>query len=656
MNNAVLCILAICGLLTASVKSIDIQETFVNLSDSQQTVIREKIKSWEQRIEGNQIVTIRFSNKAIPEYEIVKPGWEYLYECAGNTILAQAGNFKKDLVTGMPTSAEIDFTTNGAITWYWGITPPGAAQATMIDGWTVANHEICHALGFSIWFPNFEERVTSGPGDKRTFTFDDGTTVTLVPEDEGTHLDPTTHANDLMNPCIPNDIHRNQQVQPVRLGASPVHTKTLNDAHRFGGCVSSQCSGSQCNITFKSTYNSKTDRITHYAHNNQTVYNSCFEVEGDGIDFNSNNLVDETTNESSFGGVAAAELVIGKLCCGDNISGPSNCTTCNEEVFSVAYWRLKAPGNGRKMDGVIRPGDKNSTEEKAKSQDMMPWLTLNNTASFGRGNQLDFYSYACGEPGDYTVNYVIKNNGPQTVSVSWEGTPIISRNIQSFDSIIETVTGFDTTILISSLKCDSGMFTGTSQAIFVPKAEILPNSIRNPQIWRNYPSTVTMLIYDIGHSHTLGDIDPQSLWINQSLKPLSAELNMVSSDTDRINLALSMPFLEFVQSYPIWWDTVHTQFTVSGNCYDGTEFSLRGAFMAIGYLPGDVNFDGQANLSDAMKIMGYLNLGAATLQYGPTADVNADGLIDMSDVVYLINYCLLGGSSPTRPEISPFLE
>jgi len=64
------------------------------------------------------------------------------------------------------------------------------------------NHEIAHALGFTVFNSRFDRNVTDGPGDNRTYNAGGVPTATLTPSNQGTHTDAGTHPNDLMNPTI----------------------------------------------------------------------------------------------------------------------------------------------------------------------------------------------------------------------------------------------------------------------------------------------------------------------------------------------------------------------------------------------------------------------------------------------------------------------
>ncbi len=63
------------------------------------------------------------------------------------------------------------------------------------------------------------------------------------------------------------------------------------------------------------------------------------------------------------------------------------------------------------------------------------------------------------------------------------------------------------------------------------------------------------------------------------------------------------------------------------------------------YNPGDVNEDGNVDISDVVAV---INTIAGNMTYGLTADVNSDNNIDISDIVAIINI-IAGGTPPPHP-------
>jgi hypothetical protein len=64
---------------------------------------------------------------------------------------------------------------------------------------------------------------------------------------------------------------------------------------------------------------------------------------------------------------------------------------------------------------------------------------------------------------------------------------------------------------------------------------------------------------------------------------------------------------------------------------------------------GDSNADGNLDLSDAVRVLGYLFLGEATPTCLDACDSNDDGNLDLSDPVYALGFLFLGGAAPPDP-------
>ncbi len=72
------------------------------------------------------------------------------------------------------------------------------------------------------------------------------------------------------------------------------------------------------------------------------------------------------------------------------------------------------------------------------------------------------------------------------------------------------------------------------------------------------------------------------------------------------------------------------------------------------YLRGDANWDEKLDLSDAVKIFGFLFLNAPKPVCCDAADTNTSGALDISDGIYLLNFLFSSGPPPSWPfEVAP---
>jgi hypothetical protein len=68
------------------------------------------------------------------------------------------------------------------------------------------------------------------------------------------------------------------------------------------------------------------------------------------------------------------------------------------------------------------------------------------------------------------------------------------------------------------------------------------------------------------------------------------------------------------------------------------------------FIRGDANASGELDISDGIRILGYLFLGnPATLDCQGAADVDANGVINIGDAIYLLSFLFTGGNAPKAP-------
>ena len=220
-----------CLLLAAvPARAVDIQPVYnANVTAQQRAVIEAKIALWEARLphqSPEHVVTITFANGNLGSlFFFAPPGVEYVRAESGElrapegATLGQTTNFTND-ANGRPTGATITMNNNAAISWYTGLDPN--VPAGQYDYYTVINHEMAHALGFTVNNPRFARNVTTTPNPvdpnlppepnaPRRYNGGgpSGTPgATLTPSSSGTHTDPNSHPGDLMNPTIPKGTRR----------------------------------------------------------------------------------------------------------------------------------------------------------------------------------------------------------------------------------------------------------------------------------------------------------------------------------------------------------------------------------------------------------------------------------------------------------------
>src|SRR5690606_10160971 len=71
---------------------------------------------------------------------------------------------------------------------------------------------------------------------------------------------------------------------------------------------------------------------------------------------------------------------------------------------------------------------------------------------------------------------------------------------------------------------------------------------------------------------------------------------------------------------------------------------------AAPFVRGDVDTNGNLDLTDGVRVLGFLFLGSpAELPCLDAADANDSGTHDLTDGIYILNYLFVGGAAPPAP-------
>ncbi len=79
------------------------------------------------------------------------------------------------------------------------------------------------------------------------------------------------------------------------------------------------------------------------------------------------------------------------------------------------------------------------------------------------------------------------------------------------------------------------------------------------------------------------------------------------------------------------------------------DFDVDDAVIDSPFLRGDVNADGDADISDVVSTIGYLFLGSLPTPCLKSMDTNDDGGVDIADAIFLLDYLFRAGLSPLPP-------
>jgi hypothetical protein len=261
---------------------------------------------------------------------------------------------------------------------------------------------------------------------------------------------------------------------------------------------------------------------------------------------------------------------------------------------------------------VCSPGSALAADETAG----LPWITLSPLSGTIT-------------PGSYT-DIEIAFNAAELYDCSYETDILILSN----DPVNSTVT-IPAYLLV----------TGASEPITI----IDPDTMYALQAFGVNPDSAAIYLGDFIDGHTAGDIDPLSLLINDSIAPTSWSMFSSHPDFYCDGLEIYAPIKDIIINYGVLFDTTEQSYTLSGQFVDSIAFSAQGTLIIIGHISGDLNNDGQINLSDIVYMINYLYMDGPSPVPMETGDVNCTGTIDIQDVTFLIIYLYNNGPEPGCP-------
>lgn len=141
--------------------------------------------------------------------------------------------------------------------------------------------------------------------------------------------------------------------------------------------------------------------------------------------------------------------------------------------------------------------------------------------------------------------------------------------------------------------------------------------------------------------HTTADIDGSTVTLNGL--PVTPTLN-----GDVLELGFSVA--DFINTYPLMWDSYVNTYTVAGQFTDTSPFSLSYDILCIGHISGDANLDGYVNVGDAVFLINFIFKSGTQPILSETADSNCDGKVNVADAVRDITFIFKNGETPCHVE------
>jgi hypothetical protein len=164
---------AISMILAVPVIAGTITPIYSGMTTNQQNILNDIIAEWEDRISCDITMTIDISwadlGAKAPSLPEIPSDVDYatgILPSGDSVYWGQTFDWDEN-ASGYPIHAHIEFNNNAVVTWYFGAPLP--VPVNDVDFRTVANHEICHAVGFSHRYSRWDAHLSAGPGGRRTF-------------------------------------------------------------------------------------------------------------------------------------------------------------------------------------------------------------------------------------------------------------------------------------------------------------------------------------------------------------------------------------------------------------------------------------------------------------------------------------------------------
>jgi hypothetical protein len=181
---------------------------------------------------------------------------------------------------------------------------------------------------------------------------------------------------------------------------------------------------------------------------------------------------------------------------------------------------------------------------------------------------------------------------------------------------------------------------------YIGKCALDFDTVQALEAYFQNPRYVSVYVGAFDSGHTIDDIDPFSITINDVVPPYSFYGSESHPDIPGEVVRITFDIRDFADSYGLLWDTIPRIFNVSGQFTDETPFAAGGNVVVVGFRPGDANLDDRIDIGDPVLLISYLyRLGAAP-QLDATADANGDGAVNLADAQFLVNYIFKDGPAP----------
>ncbi|UCD16839.1 MAG: M20/M25/M40 family metallo-hydrolase [Candidatus Zixiibacteriota bacterium] len=201
------------------------------------------------------------------------------------------------------------------------------------------------------------------------------------------------------------------------------------------------------------------------------------------------------------------------------------------------------------------------------------------------------------EPGEHNINIVISSNDPINPEI------IIPAMLQVMD---------------------------------LPTITVIPEPLYSLYMYTTETMLIDIYLPEAITAYSIYDIDTSTVRINDVFVPCCFEHLVTDSVGDFLKMSLDV--VDFLEWYPLLWDTSQVQFSISGTLTDYSDFLETASVTVIGHLSGDINLDGNVNLLDILYLVDYIYAdGPDPKPVIDAADLDESGSVNFLELMVLID-------------------
>jgi hypothetical protein len=156
-------------------------------------------------------------------------------------------------------------------------------------------------------------------------------------------------------------------------------------------------------------------------------------------------------------------------------------------------------------------------------------------------------------------------------------------------------------------------------------------------------------------THGVADIDVGTLVLtggqSMTFAPEATEIISYYPGLTGDVLKITFDLGDFAGSYHVGlnWDCIVNTYWVDGDFTGGGSFSVGDEFDWCDHRSGDLNVDGEIDISDMVFMVEYMFTNGEAPDPLELADVDANGAVDIADMVYFVEFMFGGGAAPQHP-------